>query len=445
MNKHFSLPAAAAALAIGMGCPAAFATDGYFMDGYGANQTAVAGAGVAYSQDAMAISLNPAGLVNVDDQVALGISAFMPFRSYSAGNSPFGAAYDAVTPGDHDSNNDIFGIPNFAWTHHLGSDTVLGAGLYGNGGMNTTWPVAVFPAACKNPLNCPGGGFNFGSAPTGVDLQQAFMSVSLSQRFGQVSVGVAPILAMQTFKATGLGAFAGYTVNPSALSDNGFAFSYGGGVRAGIEYDYSPDLHFAVAGSSRIYMTDFDVYKGLFAGGGAFDIPATITAGLSYNVRPNVTVMLDYKHIFYSDIPSIANPLTNLSSLGIPFGASNGPGFGWQDINIYKLGLEWRYDPRWTFRAGYSYNDEPITARDVMVNILAPGVVQNHITGGFKYAWSEKIDLEFAAMYAPETTVKGTAPASFGAQPISISMYQVETTLGIVYHFDGRRELEPLK
>ncbi|MGO9174438.1 MAG: OmpP1/FadL family transporter [Rhodomicrobium sp.] len=436
MNKHFSLSAAAAALAIGMGCPAAFATDGYFMDGYGANQTAVAGAGVAYSQDAMAISLNPAGLVNVDDQVVLGMSAFMPFRSYDAVNNGCGS-FCAVMPGSHDSNNDIFGIPNFAWTHHLGPDTVLGVGLYGNGGMNTTWPVAVFPAT-------PAG---FGSAPTGVDLQQAFMSVSLSQRFGQFSVGVAPILAMQTFKATGLGAFESpaFTTNPSNLSDNGYAFSYGGGVRAGIEYDYSPDLHFAVAGSSRIYMTDFDVYSGLFAQHGAFDIPATVTAGLAYNVRPSVTVMLDYKHIFYSDIPSIANTVANFTSLGQLFGSSNGPGFGWQDINVYKLGVEWRYDPQWTFRAGYSYNDQVIPSSQVMLNILAPGVVQNHITGGFKYAWSEKIDLEFAAMYAPETTVKGTAPAGFGSQPISLSMYQVETTLGIVYHFDGRRELEPLK
>jgi len=439
MNKHFSLSAAAAALAIGMGCPAAFATDGYFMDGYGANQTAVAGAGVAYSQDAMAISLNPAGLTHVDDQLVLGISGFMPFRSYDAGGyQPDPHGLPQALPGDHDSNNDIFGIPNFAWTHHLGPDTVLGVGLYGNGGMNTTYPAAVFGAP----------------SPVGVDLQQAFMSVSLSQRFGQFSVGVAPILAMQTFKATGISTFGGISLNPSDLSDNGFAFSYGGGVRAGIEYDVSPALRLAVAGSSRIYMTDFDLYKGLFAGGGSFDIPATITAGLSYDVMPNVTMMLDYKHIFYSDIPAIANPSTNFLTGCIPgasggtgsgcLGGSNGTGFGWQDINVYKLGVEWRYDPQWTFRAGYSYNDQPILPRDVMFNILAPGVVQNHITAGFKYAYSDKIDLEFAAMYAPDTTVKGIDVGGLG-QPISISMYQVETTLGIVYHFDGRRELESLK
>ena len=249
--------AAVAALTVAMGSTAAYATDGFFQDGFGASQTALAGAGVAYSQDAMAIALNPAGLVHVDDQTVAGIALFMPSRSYSAGpNGVCGSsACDAVAPGSHSSGNDWFPIPDFAWTKHLGPDTVLGIGLYGNGGMDTRYPNTVF---------------NGGNGPTGVDLNQAFMSVSLSQRFGQFSVGVAPILAMQTFNAIGLQAFKSpnYSADPSALTNNGYAFSYGGGVRAGIEYDFSPSLRLAVAGASKIYMTNFDIYKGLFAGGG---------------------------------------------------------------------------------------------------------------------------------------------------------------------------------
>ncbi len=414
--------AAVAALAVAMGSTAAYATDGYFMDGYGASQTALAGAGVAYSQDAMAISLNPAGLVHVDDQTVAGMAIFLPSRSYDAGGA------GAIDPGSHSSGNNWFPIPDFAWTKHLGPDTVLGIGLYGNGGMDTRYPNTVFYG---------------GNGPTGVDLNQAFMSVSLSQRFGQFSVGVAPILAMQTFNAIGLQAFKapGYSADPTALTNNGYAFSYGGGVRAGIEYDFSPSLRLAVAGASKIYMTNFDIYKGLFAGGGSFDIPANVTAGIAYDVRPNVTVMLDYKRIFYSDVASIGDPSTNNAQ----FGASNGPGFGWRDINVYKIGAEWRYDPRWTLRAGYSYNDNPITSRDVMLNILAPGVIQNHITGGFKYRWSDSLDLEMSAMYAPENTVKGTTLPNFPAQPIEISMHEFQTVAGIVYHWNGRQELEPLK
>ncbi len=80
-----------------------------------------------------------------------------------------------------------------------------------------------------------------------------------------------------------------------------------------------------------------------------------------------------------------------------------------------------------------------------MFNILAPGVVQHHITGGFKYRWSENMDMEMSAMFAPENSLQANAPANFGGQPISIRMYEVETLAGIVYHWNGRQELEPLK
>jgi long-chain fatty acid transport protein len=430
----FKRSAFAAVLLAGAGSTAAYATDGYFMNGYGASQTALAGAGVAYSQDAMAISLNPAGLVNVDDQTVAGMAIFMPFRSYTAGQSPMGPdpMFNPVATGTHNSGNNWFPVPDFAWTKHLGQDTVLGIGLYGNGGMDTRYSNAVFMGV---------------SGPTGVDVNQAFLSVSLSQRFGQLSVGVAPVLAMQVFNARGLGGFSQMSSSPSNLTGGAtdFSFSYGGGVRAGVEYDVTPALRVAAAGTSRMYMTNFETYKGLFAGGGNFDIPATVTAGVSYDVRPNITLMADYKHIFYSDVASIANPSPQNPMTDPLLGSSNGPGFGWHDINVYKFGVDWRYNPLWTFRAGYSYNDSPLDKRDIMMHILAPATVQHHITGGLKYRWSDNMDVEFSAMYAPEKSLSGNAPAMFGGQPIEVRMYEVEALAGIVYHWNGRRELEPLK
>jgi long-chain fatty acid transport protein len=182
---YLRLSAAVAALAVGMAGTAAYATDGYFQDGYGASQTALAGAGVAYSQDAMAIALNPAGLVHVDDQTVAGMAIFMPSRSYCAGPSGF----EAVETGCHDSGNNWFPVPDFAWTKRLGPDTVLGIGLYGNGGMDTRYGNTVF------------GAFAGSYGPTGIDLNQAFLSVSLSQRYGPLSIGVAPVFATLRYQA----------------------------------------------------------------------------------------------------------------------------------------------------------------------------------------------------------------------------------------------------
>jgi long-chain fatty acid transport protein len=405
----------------------AHATEGYFQNGYGARGKALAGAGVADSKDATAISNNPAGLVDVDDQTAIAISLFSPQREYEAGlNGP-------ITPGLHESDNRAFAIPNFAWTHRLAPDTVLGVGVYGNGGMDTRYPVSVFPP--------------FGRSPTGVDLNQVFVSAALAHRMGKLSVGVAPVVALQVFQAQGLGTFAAYQLSsdPDHLSDIGNSFSYGGGVKGGVQYELTDTVRVGVAGATRMWMTDFDKFSGLFAEHGNFDIPANVTAGVAVDVSRSLTLMFDYKHIWYSDIPSIAHSsgLPGFSSNGL-LGSDTGPGFGWHDVDVFKIGAEWRYDPRWTLRAGYSYNTNPIKAADVAFNILAPGIVQHHISAGAKYKWSDNLDLELAGVYVPETSVSGTDPFGFG-QPIEIRMHQYEVTAGIVWHWDGGRALEPLK
>jgi long-chain fatty acid transport protein len=420
----------------------ALATEGYFQYGFGARQKALGGAGVADSRDATAIALNPAGLVHVGNQVTFSVTAFSPQREYNAseGCTP-AASCPPVLSGEIESDREFFPIPNLGYSRRLGPDTVFALGVYGNGGMNTTYSEAVFDFFDGDPGNEGGD--------TGVDLTQMFVSGALSHRMGQVSAGVAPILAVQFFEAQGIRNFGGFSADGRNVSDNGHDISYGAGLRAGIEYAAAPWLRFGVAGNTRIHMTEFDDYAGLFAEEGDFDIPASLTAGVAIDLRPDMTLMVDYKRIWYGDIKAINNSslLLRNAAGGDPnarLGEDGGAGFGWDDIDIFKVGLEWRYDDQWTLRAGYAYNENPIGSDDVAINILAPGVVQHHITGGFKYAWSDDLDIEFAAAFVPENDVSGQHP--FGAQDIEISMWQMEATLGAVWHLDEpEAPLEPLK
>ena len=338
-----------------------------------------------------------------------------------------------MPPGEHGSDHNLFAIPNIAYTHRIDGDTVFALGMYGNGGMNTTYPDPIFSL----------------TKGSGVDLTQALISAAIAHRIGRFSFGVAPIFAVQIFEATGLDGFSTFSTDPAHLSNTDYEFSYGGGVRAGIQYDLTDNIRLGLAGNSRIYMTKFDNYRGLFAEHGDFDIPASITAGIAVDLRPDLTVIFDYKRIFYSDVASIANPQSNIFNCGVNppsgcLGSDDGAGFGWHDINIFKVGVEWQADDRWTLRAGYSYNDSPIKSADVTFNILAPGVVKHHITGGFKYKWSDDLDLEFAGVYVPESSVSGVDPFG-GNQPVEIRMHQYEATLGAVWHLGGEKELEPLK
>jgi long-chain fatty acid transport protein len=177
-------------------------------------------------------------------------------------------------------------------------------------------------------------------------------------------------------------------------------------------------------------MHEFENYRGIFAEQGDFDIPASLQAGVAFDAAPNLTVLADYKHIWYGSIASIANPSTNLTQLG----SDNGPGFGWKDIDIVKLGVEWRQSRDLTLRAGYAYNTSPLQSRDVLFNIIAPAVVQHHITGGFEYRWNKDLSLELAAAYVPEGTLSGPESTS-PAHTIELDMHQWEATFGVKYLF----------
>lgn len=408
-------------VALSATCAPAFATDGYFQVGFGARQGGMGGAGVADSTDAMAQTLNPAGIVGVKDQWQLGASLFMPYRGYDATGTGF------VAPGSVDSDSNIFLVPNFALTRQIDSSSAWGISLYGNGGMNTTYPAVA-------NANCGGGVGVFCGSLAGVDLIQAFLSVDYARQMGPVKIGIAPTIAIQRFQAKGLVAFSGISSDPTNLTDKGYDYSYGGGLRGGIEWEAMPGLRFGLSGQTKMYMTKFDKYAGLFAEQGGFDIPAQVTAGVAFDATPDLTLAFDYQRIFYGGVPSIANSSTTPAALG----SAGGPGFGWHDVNVFKIGAEWRANDTWTFRAGYAYSDNPVGPGDVTFNILAPGIVQHHITAGASYKMSKRNTIDFSAMYVPESTVSGAEITPGGPTPgsnITLNMHQFQLGFGLTRTF----------
>ncbi len=399
-------------------CAGAQATDGYFSNGFGARNSALAGAGVADSTDAMSLSINPAGLVDVGRQFNGSITLFAPFREYSASGTIF------VAPGTVESDQNLFAIPSMAYSHPLGPDSALGVAFYGNGGMNTTYRNVT-----NTSVSCPGAPGVFCAGKTGVDLIQAFLSVGYAHRFDNFSIGVAPIFAVQAFKANGLGAFIPFSSNGAKLTNRDYDLSWGFGARIGAQFKVTEAISLGLSYQSKIYMSEFDEYAGLFANGGDFDIPANLTVGIAIDATPDLKFLLDYKRIFYGDIGAISNP----STTPLPLGVNGGPGFGWRDINIYKFGVEWQQNDKWTWRAGYSYNTNPVRSRDVTFNILAPGVSQHHITGGFTYKYNDKSALDFAVLFSPRTHVSGAEMTSLGptaGSNIDLSMSQFAVTVG---------------
>lgn len=406
------------------------ATNGYFAHGYGVRSRAMAGTGAALPQDAVAAAINPAGMAYIGDRLDLELELFNPHRKYAVEGPPtLVAGAFPLKPGAVESDSEYFPVPTLGWSHRLDNQQTIGLALYGNGGMNTDYP------GFQSPTCPPGGQGTFCGGRTGVDLMQLFISPSYARSFaeGRFSLGIAPIFAVQAFKARGFGAFAQFSSDPQHVSNTNRDFSYGAGVRVGGLIKVLPNLSLGGAYKSRVFMSPFADYAGLFAEQGDFDIPESFNIGLAWHVADDFTAAFDIEQINYSSVNSVGNPLLpNLMTARL--GDNEGAGFGWRDMTIYKLGAQWRQNKDWTWRAGLSYGEQPIPDSQTLFNIAAPGVQEWHLTTGFSHALDDQDELSFALMYSPANKVRGADPLS-PSQTVELEMYQLSFQIAFSRRF----------
>ena len=383
--------AALAALCVAALPQSALATNGYFSHGYGVKSQAIAGVGIALPQDGLTAATNPAGTAFTGDRVDVGVNLFNPSRSAEITDNKSGL--NGKYSGD---GRDLFLIPEFGYTRQINPQLSFGLALYGNGGMNTSYDTSPF-----------GFGGIGEQGKTKMNLEQLFISPSVAWKATPDHVfGAALNLAHQRFSIRGLTPFTwpGYSESSSNVHNQGTDTSNGVGVRLGWIGQIAPQWRLGATWASKI-QGRFDKYKGLFAEQGGFDIPANYGVGVSWQPTKDWTLGLDYQVIELSDVKSVGNPLSKFATQQL--GGSDGPGFGWKDVKVVKLGVIHQLNDAWTLRAGYSHATQPIPKSETFFNILAPGVVQDHLTAGF--TWKASANSEWSAHYshAFEKTVKG--------------------------------------
>lgn len=423
-----------------------YATNGYFSHGYSASQIALGGAGTANPDDAMTVAQNPAGLAWVGNRTTVGLSVFMPTRDYSASDvgPDSNNGIFQIDPGNQSSKNDIYYLPSVAWSHEIDDVSSWGIAMYGNGGLNTEYMRAAsatfargFVGLEANCMGTFGGGAADGAdllgfcgganGNAGVDLIQLFVQATYARKLTDaISIGFSPIIVGQRFKAVGLEAFSRFSNQPDKVTGNGLDHSYGGGARVGVLVDLFPGIGFGASYQSRIWTQGFDKYRGLFASNGSFDVPSNWNAGFQFHVAQGHRLLIDFQRIYFSEIDSVGNEFNAndfVNNCAIPrllgnsdaspacLGAGGGPGFGWRDINVYKIGYQAQLGDL-KLRAGYSYTKGPIKPDQLLFNVFATAVPRRHLTGGVSYAMSSKLNLDLGVMYAINHSVTGKNPLS---------------------------------
>ncbi len=378
---------------------AVFATNGKVSAGLSVKDQGIVGASTALPLDSISTSENPASIGWLDNRVDFGITSFSPRRWYQA-TRPSGFGF-AVAPGTHHSRRNYFFIPSLGFNRHFAEGKgAYGVALYGFGGMNSDTKTKV-----SNGL----GQGVYGAGNTGVDLAQMFGNFALAWNFSpRFTLGGSLIIAGQSFAAKGLGNFAGVSTKPRKLTGNDSDYSFGYAFKLGFLAKVTKQLDIGASYQTESYMQKFDKYAGLFADNGFFNIEPIGNVGLALHLSDAVTTTLQADYIDFDAIKSIHRK-NNCNLMSVCLGNKNGAGFGWQSMWVYKIGVQYKSSDLMTWRLGLSHGHQPIPSSQTIFNILAPGVVETHMSAGFTRIFGHDQNWEFSGFgqYVPIHSTEG--------------------------------------
>lgn len=386
-------------LALGLASAAAGAGGGYFAIGYGPTARHMAGATTAYAEDAFAGASNPAKWLAAGNRVDFGGDFLMPHAHVKRVGS--NTVYDMTANGA----NNLFVLPEGAISRRVNERLAWGVTIYGNGGLNTEYredngvPGSnLAPAVCGNK---PATYF-LGCGKFGLDIAQLIVAPGVAyEAIPGHTFGVAPLLTIQRFEAYGFQAFMPFSKRPTDLTNRGWDWAPGIGVRVGWLGVLRPGLTLGAAWASRVYMDKFEQYEGLIAGG-RLDIPENYSVGFAWRVLPTLTWTFDYQRINFGDVPATANGVlaTLLDPVGNALGRKTGTAFNWGNQNNFRTGLVYDFSASFTLRFGYAYGAQ--AQRDtglnsVTMNMITPNA-EHHAAFGF--TWRPNLGNEFHVGYS---------------------------------------------
>jgi len=418
----------AALLAIAGLSTSAFATNGYFAHGIGIKAKAMGGAGIAYAEDGLGIASNPATLTQAQPGFSLGVSVFAPDRSSSLLGGTNGGANIPGGIGEQGANHEgPFLIPEFAYARHGENGFSYGVAVYGNGGMNVDYGKAIYDMTGDR---------------TYANLEQLFIAPTIAKKINaQHTLALSLNIVYQTFEAGGLDMFTCYTPGGNCVLGTGAAdpankgkdSSTGLGVRFGWTGQFTKDFSMGAYYQPKTRMKKFDDYKYLFAEHGKFDIPEHYGLGIAYSVTPQTIMLFDVVQINYSKIKALGNK-NNHNPANTFLGEDDGKGFGWSDMTVYKLGIRHQMNDRMVLRAGWNYGKQPIAADQLDFNLLAPAVVEQHLTLGMTYKLDSGAQVSAHYMHAFKKKLDGVAMGTGSGGTIHVNALQMnQDELGIQY------------
>lgn len=151
-------------------------------------------------------------------------------------------------------------------------------------------------------------------------------------------------------------------------------------------------------------------------------LPAELTFGASVQVTKKLLLAAEYNRAYWSVYKSL-----DLTFNGTPNQSTNTRNY--QNSNIYRIGAQYNLNDKFTLRAGYYYDETPVTS-----GFFAPETPRNdsnNFTTGLSYNINSRlaIDASFAFLHFDEITESYDSLPNDGISPFR-GTYKTNTFLG---------------
>jgi long-chain fatty acid transport protein len=384
-------------LAIVLFTTVTFAQAGHIMQAAGAVNMSMGGAATAQPLDISgALQWNPASISTFDNKIIdFSIGAFFssPELSSSLPAGMLGEGAPAVS-GITEDDRGLSPMPALAmvWGKEDSKHT-FGASAFGISGFGVTFPEEtnnplspIFnPTINSNPINYPQQAQGFGHIESDYMLLQVGLAwaYEISENF---SIGVQP-----TFNYAALELAPNPTASPNAsgyaVSDKASAIGYG--AQFGLFYNSTGGVKIGVSYKTTQKFSDLEFNNTHLDGTTAtnafnMDYPAILSFGLGYS-KADFDIAIDYRYVDYENTNGFSEKgWTQTGSV---------KGFGWKNINILSVGIQYKGIEKLPLRVGYTYSSSPIDEELAFFSIPATAIIENALQFGFSYPITDSLML----------------------------------------------------
>jgi len=416
------------------------ATNVFELEGFGAVSRSMGGTSASYYTGNAALISNPATLsmMTGNNQFELGMDFIS--TDISVSNS---AGEDANGKSASNNRGPYF-APQLSYVQKIDQWTI-GAGIYANGGLGTEFGNNSFLSKTENGaqtefenssrllvLRAPIG-FSFEATQdlnigASVDLVWTALNLELllpSSQVGALAAGgylsgslVGPLAG---FAGTDGGAHFGLTKNKPV---GGAADSIGLGGRLGFTYKINKQTTLGAMYNFKTSVGDLKgeaLLSGVNGSGGTlplngdirfkdFEMPASLTLGLSHQLNDNWLFAIDLKRTYWSDV---------MEDIDVSFTSAAGDidivlPHQYSDITILSIGSAYRFSDQITLRAGFSYAEQAL--EDTLILPVIPAYLKKHVTVGGEYRFNQDTAINLALSLGLKESLKTPSYLSGGEQ-----------------------------